>query len=640
MRIGNSVLLAVTAYTAQVSVTESYLVSPLRSSTPACSSSTSFKELAVSRGIRVQHLPEQTAQRLQLYGSKRDDDINSSESWTRQLVQKIKGPMVGLVTAVFFFVMGLQGAAARPKKSSSVNSAAQKSSVKQNSNVRGTTRSKQVTKKVAVEIVVEPKKDMNSQFTKIGYGLFGVSLVATLLSGDDAKKPKKINTTKAPMMAPIKLKAVTKREVVEEDEEEDDEESAPIIPQSALFKSSKGMMSMSGRKVPGAKGKNPLEDLVNSEEMDDFFQEKEKAAPAPVPMSKATPVPVIKPAPVPLPVVKKINKFSLPPKQNAVEKVVAREYSAPTPAPVVEDDDFEFEAPPVKSVAKPPTPPPAPAKKSMFDKIFKRGSTSRPTDLGELIRVADTASDFRAATATVLTMNLPPNLGLFSDSRLGGVLSYSAVDDSIYENEESRVSMLSSLIEELEPKEASDAFADVTNAMLVSLTDRCVDMLEKRGKTPEEIEESTNISLGILSEFALSAGILFGQVLPGVILEDGGIKYNGKAQRGKLETLFSSYMKTSMDMGSMQKMMGGKTEEDTAETTDVELEAVKRQGRLQCLQHIFSISEGKKSSLEQKAMKDMIMGMMGGDGAGLGDLAGMLGNMGGGTSVYLIYALS
>lgn len=607
MRIGNSFLLAISAYATQFLATESYVLKSARPIVTAGSSSNSCRRIVSNDFIRPQLESPLTLSNMQLHSSNGGDHhgddhhvVNSISSFVQQLLKKAKGPFGGLIAAFMIFFVSIRGATARPQKSANSNSLSQKSTVKQKRNGRGTLQTRKVVKKAEVEIVVEKKVDTNSKLSKIGFVLVGVSTVATLLSGDDdKKKSKKSTASKQFNKVPVRPTSPT---VFDSEEEEDQEIERPVVRSSDKLQGIKGSMNMSKKVRKGLGVINslpPPEELFSSEDADDFFKED-------TPPTK--------------------KKFSLPPskvkKEQAAEKIFQDDYAS-----TVDEEDFTVIPTPIPANIIPP--PAAPAKKSIFDRIFKKGGTSRPTDLGEVISMDDTASSFRAATATTLTVYLPQGLDLFADVQLGGVLAYSAVDDSMFDSEEKRVSLLSSVMKDLTSKEAADAFADVTNAMLVSLTDRCVDLLDKRGKTSEEVELATVSALDLLTEFAISAASLFGRVLPGVIIEDGGIKYNGKAQKGKLETLFSNYLKTGMDMGPMKNLISDQTDDEDAESTDAVADAEKRQGRMSCLQHVFSISEGKRSSLEQKAMKDMIMGMMGGDGAAMGDLAGMLGNMGG-----------
>ena len=88
-------------------------------------------------------------------------------------------------------------------------------------------------------------------------------------------------------------------------------------------------------------------------------------------------------------------------------------------------------------------------------------------------------------------------------------------------------------------------------------------------------------------------------------------------------------MKAGSGMDSIKSMLGGAPGadgENTEAMAKMEQDASKKDARMGCLQHIFSISEQKRTGFEQKLMKDMIMGMMKGEGGmeGMGDLSKMM----------------
>ena len=620
MRITSNFLLAVIVYTAHILSTESYVTKlPRQSRVSICSPTTYSHLLSTNKRGKCLVARSSIDQNLQqLYSNLNDQHIDNQESsWSQRLIRKCLRPLTALLTGVAFILASARTSAARPSASSASRKT---SSIKQNRNER---QARKTDKIVEVEIVVNKKSGSNQQLSRIGFVLVGVSTVASLMTGDDTKKKK-------PVIKQVKKAPSTPTITWEEDDDEEEEIVLPRRPIKVVddvMPPKKRPITIPKRVRKGLDARNtlPAEDVLfsDSEEADRFFEVK---------ISDADIGEKEEPVSEEIEVVRKVNKFSLPPSKAKVEKVV-QPIAAEEFQPFADDEDIETFEPPSMPSAPAPAPAP-PAKKSIFDRIFQKRSTSRPTDLGELMRVEDASSNFRAATATVLTAYLPENLGLFLDVQPGGIMSHSVDRETLYSGDEKRISILATLKEELglESKQAADAFADVTNAMLVTLTDKCVDSLDKKGKSAEEILSLTTAAVDTLTDFAISAASLFGQVLPGVIIEDGGIKYNGKAQRGKLETLFFNSMKGGMDMSAFAGLVN-EGEEGDKEEADMEAAASleqKRTGRLQCLQHIFSISEGKRGSLEQKAMKDMIMGMMGGEGgAGMGDLAGMLGNMGG-----------
>jgi hypothetical protein len=212
---------------------------------------------------------------------------------------------------------------------------------------------------------------------------------------------------------------------------------------------------------------------------------------------------------------------------------------------------------------------------------------------------------------------------LFEEVRPHGELAYG---DAVPADVEGQANLLVQLKDDagLDTKEVADAFADVANAMLVSLSDRCVEILDNKDKLPkEEAEAACVAAVTALADYALSAASIFGKALPGTVIENGGIKYNGKAKKNKLETLFYNFMKANSGMNNIKAMLGGGDEPGSA----VEDDAINADARMGCLQHIFSISQGKRSGFEQRLMNDMFMGMMKGEGGDMGGALGDLSNM-------------
>lgn len=652
MRFANNFLLAITAYTANFLATESYSLKPIRSPTTAKSSSAVYldKFTGIS-SIQCRLLGHSSrSSNIQLNCSGKDDN----SFLNRPIIARLQKILANIITVLMFCLIGARGAVARPPRSSKTDSSPQKSVVTRKSNGRVATKARP-SKKVEVEIVIDRKGDMNKKLTELGLVLVGVSTVATLLTGDEKKGKGKKNLKSSKRSTPVELKPrVAKfdnREEEDEDKDDEDEDvksdfAAKMTEKYSLEQNKPGVTGMSKRfkKEMGAINKLPsAEDLFDSKDSDDFFSdepnkvEPKKAVSKNVDNSDDNDDNDLPTTPVP----RKTNKFGVPPSVNRKVEMVNRIESLEE---FDDEDDTDDDVPqslsqppPTPSKARTPIPLPPPAKKSIFDRIFNKQSTSRPTNLGEVIAIQDAATDFRSAAATILTTYLPAELQIFPDVQVGGVFSYSGEEDSVFEDEDRRVILLVRLMDdcELQSKEAANAFGDVTNAMLVSLTDRCVDVLDKKGKKSTDQDEDTSLfPLDLLTKFATAAGALFGKVLPGVIIEDGGIKYNGKAKKDKLETLFYNYMKAGMGVDAMKGLMGGEAEGEGEVEESAALAATiaeGRQERMYCLQQVFSISEGKRGSLEQKAMKDMIMGMMGGGGGvggGMPDFASMMGNMG------------
>lgn len=240
---------------------------------------------------------------------------------------------------------------------------------------------------------------------------------------------------------------------------------------------------------------------------------------------------------------------------------------------------------------------------------------------------------FLQAAATILSTNLPATLeafgGLFEEVQPNGALAYG---EPVPADVQGQASLLVQLKDdaELDTKELADAFADVANAMLVSLSDRCVEILDNKAKLPSAEAEAASVSaVTALADFALSAASVFGQALPGVVIENGGIKYNGKARKNKLETLFYNFMKAGAGVESIKAALNS-IKETGGQEDGVQEDEMKRVARMGCLQHIFSISEGKHKGFETRLMNDRMMRGEGGMG-GMADLAGMFQSAAGGA---------
>jgi hypothetical protein len=83
-----------------------------------------------------------------------------------------------------------------------------------------------------------------------------------------------------------------------------------------------------------------------------------------------------------------------------------------------------------------------------------------------------------------------------------------------------------------------------------------------------------------------------------VILEDGGIKYNGGVKKNKLENLYFQYTKASMlSMGnSFADVMKAAQAQEAGAAAEAEESAeptIDRNARLPVLQHVLSIKESK-----------------------------------------------
>jgi hypothetical protein len=443
------------------------------------------------------------------------------------------------------------------------------------------------------------EKETSNKLTQMGLALVAINIVALLFSGDDAPPPPSRRKT----AAAVKRKSAP---------------SAPTPPPSPA------------RRVPA-----PAPAVAKKvDDDDDLFDipvtEKEKAQP------------------------KREEKKSLPriPRSTTSGSVSSRLASSlPSADDLFDGEDVDkamdaAENAPAEAIRaatnlipqemRTPPPPPAPApapapKKNLLDRIFSKPGGGRPTEMNTALRSPDDPShDYRVLVASALSSYVPASSGgVFS----GTVRSEDADGGS--------AALLQSREEcGLTEQDAANAFAEVANAMLVTVIDRAVGTLAK-SKGSDEENKATLDALEDVADFIGGAGSIFVQTVPGAVIEP--VVYNGKAKKGDLENLYLAYMRESMSLDSILSVAGlaGQQGKDQEQGQDVEEAAKKAQDsaadkleRLGKLQVVFNIKEAKRSSLEQKAMREMFMNMAKGEGGGggLGDLKGMFDALQGGGS--------
>lgn len=296
-------------------------------------------------------------------------------------------------------------------------------------------------------------------------------------------------------------------------------------------------------------------------------------------------------------------------------KFAAPASSATTPTP----------PPPPTTPPPPPPPPPAPpAKKNLLDRLFQKPGGGRPTDLAKALAASDTgAQEFRGMVANALAAYVPgdlfPSLAVASEAlRDGGETAQAealraAKDDS-----------------GLGEQDAAAAFAEVANAMLVIMVDNAVSTLGSASTSDDGKPSPTVSALEEVADFIAGAGSVYLQTVPGAVIDP--VVYNGRAKKGDLETLYLAYLRDTMSLDSILGAAAGEGAGSEGEGEAVDSgdggngkpSVEDKAERLGKLQVVFSIKEGKRSSLEQKAMREMFMGMAKGEGGGgMGDLGGM-----------------
>ncbi|KAJ1439311.1 hypothetical protein B484DRAFT_444090 [Ochromonadaceae sp. CCMP2298] len=286
--------------------------------------------------------------------------------------------------------------------------------------------------------------------------------------------------------------------------------------------------------------------------------------------------------------------------------------SAPSRAAAPEPEEEPYEA--EESV---------PAKKgNILDRLFQKPGGGRPADIKSALKVGsgDPSEDYRVLVAAALTAYVPD--GALPNKELGRQVVALTQAGSVSEKAEDEKERMQALKDEIQAsglseQEAGEVFAEVANALLVSLVDSAA-------KTADGKEEQLSVeALDLVTDFVQGAGALFGSTTPRARIDP--IQYNGKARKGKLETLYMRYAKAGMDLKSIMGAMGGGggEEEGGAEEGEAAMSPEERADRLGKLQFLFNIKEGKRNGMEQKIMREMMMSMtkeMGGEGGDLGKM--------------------
>ena len=246
-------------------------------------------------------------------------------------------------------------------------------------------------------------------------------------------------------------------------------------------------------------------------------------------------------------------------------------------------------------------------KKNLLSRIFSKPGGGRPTDLAVALKAEDERSaSFRSTVASALSSYVPADI--FADYGLGAAIDRES-------SEEKKASELKAELEGsgLAEQEAADAFAEVANAMLTSMTDRAAAALKNKD------EEQTLVCLDDLADFIGGAGAVFTATVPGAQIEP--VVYNGKTKKGQVENLYLEYLKATMSLEGMMGMMGGMmgqsgdndSPEDKAgvdpEAAAKAEKAAERESKIGRLQQAFAIKEKKRANLESKVMKDLFMNM-------------------------------
>lgn len=197
-----------------------------------------------------------------------------------------------------------------------------------------------------------------------------------------------------------------------------------------------------------------------------------------------------------------------------------------------------------KLTSPPPTAtpphPPAAAKKGpggFLGRFFNKPGSNRPSDIATALHAEDpTVAHYRALVAENLFECMPlgalPDAALISVNELLNAAGVGVEDEAGGQRQVLSLQQASTQAG-LSDTAAAEAFADVTNAMLVTLIDAAAAFVDT--KDADSLDLSVE-RLDSVAEFMENVGVLYGEVFPNVVVDP--IKYNGKVKGNKLEELY------------------------------------------------------------------------------------------------------
>lgn len=277
-------------------------------------------------------------------------------------------------------------------------------------------------------------------------------------------------------------------------------------------------------------------------------------------------------------------------------------------------EDLDF-VPTETQVSVPPPVPKPQEKKSggFFANIFKKAGGDRPLDLESALRTNDPSYGFKVTVVGNLMNYLPNNL-------IPAWKRYAS--DSTASTEEDQMQIVSASMEEcaLSVQDAANAFADIANAMLATLVDRAIITVDDNDK-----DDATLEAIDAIGDFVNGAGSLFSKCLSSAAIDP--VIYNGKAKKSKVENLYYKYLKSTMSIANLLKSIPGVNGDNEEDNTPNEESIIseKRLEKIGLIQQVLGIKENKRSSIEQRVMREAFMNMASGSQDGSND--GILGNL-------------
>lgn len=225
-------------------------------------------------------------------------------------------------------------------------------------------------------------------------------------------------------------------------------------------------------------------------------------------------------------------------------------------------------------------PPPA-AKRTpgLLGRIFQKPGAGRLTDIREVLKQTDTASDFRHVVVEILllTSSMPKDLFLEANVPMGSSV--------VGKNDSQDPEKLSTCLDEvqgislLNDQQAANAYAEVVSAMLVVLVDHAVEI-----SNIDANETATVGALDLVSEFMKAASDIFGRKFNGTKIDP--VQYNGKAKKGQLEHLYYVFAKT-MTFESLLPFAGFGSPLESSTETNIKKSTVEE--KMTFIQQAFAI---------------------------------------------------
>jgi hypothetical protein len=504
-------------------------------------------------------------------------DDKSSNQGKKSLVSKVITFARNIIAASAVTFFSVSSAWARKDIGARPNQVKEKRASSPSKSGKTTSQklTKEVPKKryeVILEIIDDSKEMLNSDLlNKIGIGAVGLTVLGALLKGDDAKPSKSKKTLR-------KIPTITRQEMLND------------------LKPSDSNSLVNVRDRLKDRLKSSYSDPTKLPDMDTLFEDEETAD-------------IV--APPTKPKVNKIRSFA---KEAAVMEEDDRVADPPAP------EHAAKQAPAPAPVPTPAPAPPAPQKKGFFDRIFKRSGSSRPTNIDEALRSAgDPSYSYRMAVIEGLVNYVRP-------SHVDEWAEFYSSDEFVEEKTLANINKFKD-ISGLSPQEAADAFAEVANAMLVTLVDTAVNTMDHA-----KSDNATIDSVDVITDFIGGAGLLFSKCLDKVAIEP--VQYSGKVKKGKLENLYYIYAKKCVDLSSMLSLTGLQPAPEVADDSAAS-NAEEKLERLGRLQQVLSIKESKHSSVLQRVLREAMMDMKQ-DGS---DLGGMFDALKGGDMSEMMNAL-